>query len=244
MNKASKLKYRDIDTYSVEIIDSDHKSSGNTFVYVAKVDSEELANAESFGKKGIMANIQSLTERTLTINNFEDVFCLKEFKRSELTFANDKNICFIRYTDQDENTSATVKIDMLTKKLKLEAFGSHFQKQKFITPEQIYFRVKEKAIRENWTVEYGGLNQFDGTVEFRYKEADGRVLFAIITKKDGSVDTVVEYQYINNKKSKMIHTNSFLQTQTFYNNDKNLATSIDIDSNGNIQSITSEITLT
>ena len=191
MKRTSKLKRRDVATYSVEIIDSEHKSGGNTFVYVAKVHSDELNNAEPFGKKGIMTNLQSLTERVLTINNFEDVFCLKEFKRSELSFANDENICFIRYTDQDGNTSATVRIDMLTKKLKMETFGSHFQKQVFVTAEQIYFRAKEKAIRENWTVEYGGINQFDGNVEFRYKGADGKVFFAIITKKDGSVDTVV-----------------------------------------------------
>mgnify|MGYP003571262500 CR=1 FL=1 len=244
MKKTSRLQYREIDSYSVEIIDSEHNPNSNTFMYVAKVHSDEIKNAESFGKKGIMANLQSLTERTLTINNFEDVFCLKEFKRSELSFANGENICYIRYVDQDNNTSAIVRIDMLTKKIKMETFGSHFPMQKFITPEQIYFRAKEKAKRENWITEYGGINQFDGSVEFRYKDSDGKVIFAIITNKEGSADTVVEYEYVNNKKVRMTYTNTFAQTLTIYNQNMNLTTSIDIDSNGNILSVTSEITLT
>ena len=244
MERSSKLRYREAEPYSVEIINSQNKQSGNTFVYIAKVHSDEIKEIDSFEHQGIMANLQSLTTRPLTINNFEDVFCLKDFQRSELTFSNGKNNCYIRYTDNTGNTTAIVQINLLTKKLRLEAFGSHLPKQSFITANQIYFRAKEKATRENWSTEYGGVNQFDGTVEFRYKDEEGKVMYAIITKKDGNVDTIVEYEYTNGKKSKMTHTNTFTQTKTFYNHEKNLSTSIDIDSNGNILGITSEITLT
>jgi len=96
----------------------------------------------------------------------------------------------------------------------------------------------------DWITEYGGINQFDGSVEFRYKDSDGKVIFAIITNKEGSADTVVEYEYVNNKKVRMTYTNTFAQTLTIYNQNMNLTTSIDIDSNGNILSVTSEITLT
>jgi len=243
MERTSKSRYKELNTYSVEIIDSKNKQSGNTFVYIAKVKSEELKDIDSFENQSIMTNLQSLTTRPLTINNFEDVFCLKNFKRSELTFSNDKNNCYIRYTDKSGETSAIVQINLITKKLRLEAFGSHFPTQSFISANQVYFRAKEKAVRENWSTEYGGINQFDGTVEFRYKDEEGKVIYAIITKADGNVDTIVEYEYKDGKKSKMTRTNSFTHTKTFYNIEKNLSTSIDIDSNGNILGITSEITL-
>ena len=103
-----------------------------------------------------------------------------------------------------------------------------------------YDEIVQKAYKKDWTIEDGGVNQFNGDVELRYKDSQNRVMSAIIFTTSKRVDTIVEYFYIDDKKSKMVHTGQLGQTTTIYNteNDMLQMLSIEVDIDGNVRRVT------
>ena len=182
---------------------------------------------------------QKVLNAYLTIDNFEDVFGLKGLKAVELPSSADEGFRSIRYKDIEGTTLAIAQINTDSNKLRLQTFGAVLPKQEFSSPKQVNYRVMSKSKVNNWTTEYGGVNQFDGSIEIRYKDVDGNVMAAVIFKSDGNVDTVVEYEYKNGKKLQMMHTSQFGHSKTIYDDvTDSTKLIIDIDTDGNICSIT------
>jgi len=175
----------------------------------------------------------------LTLENFEDIFCLRELKAIELPTSSDEAMRSIRYKDVDGITLAIAQINTDCNKIRLQTFGNVLPKQQFINPQQVNYRVMSKSKINNWTAEYGGVNQFDGSIEIRYKDENENVMAAVIFKSDGNVDTVVEYEYENGKKTQMFHTSQYGHSKTVYDTITDSTKLIlDIDTDGNICSIT------
>lgn len=175
----------------------------------------------------------------LTVENFEDFFGLKELKAVELPCSSDENIRSIRYKDNNGITHAIAQINTDSNRIRLQTFGDILPKQEFINPQQANYKVMSKSKANGWTAEYGGVNQFDGSLEIRYKDVSGHVMAAVIFKSDGNVDTVVEYQYQNDKKIQMLHTSQYGHSKTIYDDVTDVTKLIiDIDTDGNICCIT------
>mgnify|MGYP002624841120 CR=1 FL=1 len=104
----------------------------------------------------------------------------------------------------------------INNKIRIQSFGNVFPKQDYLSPKLVNYRLTEKAKENNWTTEDGGINQFDGSIETRYKDAQGKVMAAVIIKPGGKIDTVVEYVYKDNQKCEMHHTSQFGHSKTFY----------------------------
>ena len=122
----------------------------------------------------------------------------------------------------------------------MQNFGDILPKQEVFSPAQVAAKLKNMAQYNKWITEDGGANQFNGNIEFRYKDKDGKVMAAIITKPDGIYDMVVEYTYKNDNKYQMLLTNQFGQSMVVYDGSKNSIqqTRIDIDTDGLIVEIT------
>ena len=131
--------------------------------------------------------IEKILNTDINIRNFENIFCLKEFKAIEFPQAEDDNIRNIRYKDYDGITHAIAQINTDTNKIRLQTFSDVFPKQEFINPQQANYRVMSKSKTNNWTTEYGGINQFDGSIEIRYKDVNEKVMAAVIFKSDGNI---------------------------------------------------------
>ena len=178
--------------------------------------------------------ISRLLNTELNFDNYEKVLNLTEYIAFEIP-AFDTNTRNIRYKDKDGNTVAIIQIDNNCNKIRMQSFGNILPKQEYSSPKLVNYRLEQKAKEENWTTEDGGVNQFDGNTEIRYKDSDGNVMAAIITKPGGKTDTIVEYGYENGKKAMMLHTSQFGHSKTYYdieNNSTKLV--IDIDTDGNI----------
>ena len=185
--------------------------------------------------------IDNLFNTDLTLDNYELIFHLHKYHAVELQPTENEKVRNIRYKDSDGITMAIVQIYTQTNKIKLQTFGNIFPKQEFTSPEDVYNRILISANWANWSTEDGGINQFDGNIETRYKNSDGNVMAAVITKADGkTVDTIVEYQYKNGKKTGMLHTNQYGQSLTIYDslNDLSQIMCVDIDTDGCIYSVT------
>ena len=246
MRQRRKLSKEDIDyiiknaepkvaTDDIEEVDNIIKKTVNAVVQENEKNSIRqlslIKQDEDFTEKVLNAN--------LNLDNYEDIFSLKQFKAVELPFSADENIRSIRYKDNEGTTLAIAQINTDCKKIRLQTFGKVLPKQEFVNPQQVNYRIMSKSKANNWTTEYGGINQFDGSIEIRYKDSEGNVMAAVIFKSDGSVDTVVEYQYCNGKKSQMFHTSQFGHSKTIYDDaTDNTRLIVDIDTDGNICCVT------
>ena len=184
--------------------------------------------------------IDDLFNTKLTLDNYETIFRLKDYHAVELQPIQGGKIRNIKYKDHDGMTMAIVQIYTQTNKIKLHTFGNIFPKQEFTSPQDVLNRILVCAEWANWSTEYGGINQFDGNTETRYKNAEGLVMAAVISKNNGkSIDTIVEYQYKNGKKTGMLHTNQYGQSLTIYDsiNELSQLMSVDIDTDGCICSL-------
>lgn len=185
--------------------------------------------------------ISRLSQAKITENNYEDIFSLANFQAVELAPNTIENcIRNIRYKDSDGITHAVVKINTKFKKIKLETYTDILPKQDVSNTTNVGKRVLFRALFENWSTEDGGINYFDGNIETRFKDSNKNVMAAMITKPDGkTIDTVVEYKYVNGKKSEMLHTDQYGQSITIYDREKEISVlKIDIDSDGCIYCIT------
>ena len=203
---------------------------------------EELEYIDESVNKDLYINvIDDLLNAELTLNNYEEIFRLKKYHAVELKPTPEENIKNIRYKDADGITMAIVQIYNNTNKIKIQMFGNIFPKQEFTSPQDVLNRILICADWANWSTEDGGINQFDGNIETRYLNSKGQVVAAVITKPDRkTVDTIVEYQYKNDKKTGMLHTNQYGQSLTIYDYSDDLSQimSVDIDTDGSIYSIT------
>ena len=182
---------------------------------------------------------EKILQTNLSLDNYEEVFGLKGLKAVELPFSSDEEVQSIRYKDNEGITLAIAQINKDINKIRLQTFGGVLPKQEFINPQQVNYRVMSKSKTNGWSAEYGGINQFDGSIEIRYKDADGKVMAAVIFKSDGNVDTVVEYQYHNDKKTQMLHTSQHGHSKTIYDDETDTTKMIvDIDTDGNICCVT------
>ena len=194
--------------------------------------------SSSSNKESELDFSEKVLNANLRLDNFEEVFGLKQLNSVELPSSSAEEIQSIRYKDNEGITLAIVQINKDTNKIRLQTFGGVLPKQEFINPQQVNYRIMSQSKANGWSAEYGGVNQFDGSIEIRYKDENGRVMAAVIFKSDGSVDTVVEYQYLNGKKSQMLHTSQHGHSKTYYDNTDTTKLIIDIDTDGNICCVT------
>ena len=177
----------------------------------------------------------------LTINNYEDLFLLKSYKKIGGTINPEQAVRNIRYQDRHNVIVATIQIDTVNKKIRMQNLGDILPKQECFTQEQIGEKLKNLADFNKWEVEDGGENQFNGNLEYRYKDKYKNIMAAIITKPDGKYDTIVEYEYNQkNFRTKMLLTNHFGQSIVIYDGSPSVTqlTRIDIDTDGMIIEIT------
>ena len=188
--------------------------------------------------KSLLYNIQN---NAVTSSNFEYIFCLNNLISFEFPSGSKDIIKTICYTDNDGMTLAALHINQLTKKIYIQAFAAIFPRHGFMPPNKVHSKILAKARLLNWSTEDGGINYFDGNIETRYKDDNNKVMAAVISKPDGEIDTIVEYQYKDNKKIQMEHTNQFGYTKTIYDTSSNSATLVfDVDTTGNIYGITTQ----
>ncbi len=173
-------------------------------------------------------------------DTYEDLFCLSSFKSSTFPNIQEQNVQNIKYKDNDGNTVALVQVDRNNNRIRLQSFGNVFPKQEFKNPINVVSAIEKFIFSEQWDIEDGGINQFDGNIETRYKDQSGHVKAAIITKPDKkSIDTVVLYQYSDNKKYKMIHYSQYNLSVTIYDPESGSTFMvIEIDTDGNVCGIT------
>ena len=206
----------------------------------------KLSEAEmrflSLSKEKAQSNkiIENLINRELTLKNFEDIFCLKEFSAIGGTINPEQAVRNVRYKDARGTVVATVQIDTLNKKIRMQNLGDVLPKQECFTPSHVGTKLRNLAKFKKWSTEDGGVNQFNGNIEYRYKDENGNVMAAIITKPDGTFDTIAEYEYKNGHKSQMLLTNHFGQSRVIYDGSSsvNQITRIDIDTDGTIVELT------
>ena len=238
MDDSVKIKPKTFNSNSLDsnLSNKDYDLNAEVNKYLAAI--ENLNKSE---KDIIFPDIvNDLLEAELTDINYEIIFMLNKYQAVELP-PSSYTTRNISYKDSDGITMAKVQIDSKTNKIKIQAFGNIFPKQKFTTPQNVGQRVLNSAIISNWTTEDGGINQFDGNIEIRYKDHDGNVMAAVITKPDGkTIDTIVEYQYKEKKKFSMLHTNQYGQSITIYDCSKDTSQimCIEIDTDGCIYCIT------
>lgn len=184
--------------------------------------------------------INNILKNKLTLNNYEEMFCLKEFQAIGGTINPEQAVRNIRYRDKNDVVVATVQIDTVNKKIRMQNLGDILPKQECFTPSQVGAKLKKMFEHKNWTTEDGGVNQFNGNVEIRYKDENGYVMAAIITKENGIYDTIAEYEYKNGYRSQMLLTNHFGQSKVIYDGTAsvNQLVRIDIDTDGVIIELT------
>lgn len=191
-------------------------------------------------KAGSSKTIQNIVQKEINLENYEEIFSLQNYKPIGGTINPNQAVRNIRYRDKQGTIVAIVQIDSVNKKIRMQNFGDILPRQEVFSPSQVAAKLQKLAQYNEWTTEDGGINQFNGNLEYRYKDSDGNVMAAIITKPNGSYDMVAEYFYINGSKSQMLLTNQFGQSIVFYDgSDKGVQkTRIDIDTDGFIVEIT------
>ena len=180
--------------------------------------------------------IDSLLLAELNVNNYEQILFLDYFTNEKQKTDFTEKTQDISYSDIDGNSIASVHIDFKDKKLTVEFISKVFIPQEYKSPQVVKEKIDSITKTNNWSIEYGGINPFNGFIEFRYRNSDNNVAAAVITSPDGKIDTVVEYEYLNGKKKKMIFTSHHGQRVTVYDTTKNslLIMSVEIDTDGNI----------
>lgn len=184
--------------------------------------------------------VNQLIQQELNLNNYEEILGLKQYNSVNIKTISNQKIHSIMYNDNDGYTMAIVQIDFQRNKMVLEFLSDILPKQNYNTPKTINDIIVKKAIENNWSTEDGGINQFNGNIEIRYKNADGNVMSAIISTPEGNVETIVVYKYENGKRSQMVNTGQFGQVTTVYSTVKEVLQlmSIEIDTDGSVLRIT------
>ena len=191
-------------------------------------------------KKTSVKIIESIISEKLTLENYEKMFCLTQYTPQGGTINPNQAVRNILYRDRKGVIVASVQIDTINKKIRVQNLADVLPKQECYTPAQVGTKLQNLAKFKKWSTEDGGINQFNGNREFRYKDSNGNVMAAIITKPNGTFDTIAEYEYKNGNKSQMLLTNHFGQSRVLYDGTSavNQVTRIDIDSDGMIIEIT------
>ena len=191
-------------------------------------------------KKSSAKIIENLIYNELTLDNYEEMLCISKFKAMGGTINPNQSVRNIRYCDQKGCIVATVQIDTINKKIRMQNLGDVLPKQESFTPYQVGTKIQNLAKFKKWTTEDGGINQFNGNIEVRYKDENGNVMAAVITKPNGTFDTIAEYEYTSGNRSQMLLTNHYGQSKVIYDGTSavNQLTRIDIDTDGMIIEIT------
>ena len=184
--------------------------------------------------------VNKIINSEITLNNYEEVLYLRDYQPIGGTVNPEQSVRNIRYRDRKGTIVAIVQIDKINKKIRMQNFGDILPKQEVFSPEQVALKLKNMALYNKWIIEDGGVNQFNGNLEYRYKDLNGKVMSAIITKPNGVYDMIVEYSYVNGNKSQMLLTNQYGQSIVVYDGAENgvQKTRIDIDGDGLIVEIT------
>ena len=184
--------------------------------------------------------MENIFNSVLTLNNYEELFCLEQFTAFGGTVNPNQAVRNIRYKDKNGTIVATVQIDTISKKIRMQNLGDILPKQECFTPSQVGTKLHKLAQFKKWTTEDGGANLFNGNKELRYKDENKNVMAAVITKDNGVYDTIVEYEYRNGLRTKMVLTNNFGNSIVVYDNTSNVNQIIrlDIDNDGTIIEIT------
>ena len=184
--------------------------------------------------------IIDITNKNITLDNYEEVFSLQNYYPMGGTVNPEQSVRNIRYRDKKGTIVAIIQIDTVNKKIRLQNFGDILPRQESFSPSQVAVKLQNMARFNNWITEDGGVNQFNGNIEFRYKNFKGEVMAAVIKKPNGVYDMVAEYSYKNGKKSQMILTNQYGQSRVVYDGSEKCIqeTRIDTDTDGMIVEIT------
>ena len=203
-------------------------------------DAEIKFLSKSKEKKLSLQLLDNIISSKLTLYNYKEIFCLQEFSQIGGTINPDQAVRNIRFKDSDGIIVATVQIDTLAKKIRVQNLGNIFPKIESYTPYQVGTKLQSMAQFNKWSTEDGGVNCFNGNEEIRYKDKSGNVMAAIITKDNGVYDTVAEYEYKSGHRSKMVVTNSYGNSIVIYDGSENVnqIVRIDIDNDGMIIEIT------
>lgn len=191
-------------------------------------------------KRSSVHLLETIISSELTMSNFEELFHLQNYIAFGGTINPEQAVRNIRYKDNHENIVATLQIDTLSKKIRLQNFGNIFPKLEYFTPYQVMMKIQNLAIFNGWKTEDGGINRFNGSQEIRYKDENGNVMAAVITKENGISETIAEYEYKSGYRSKMLLTNIYGNSIVVYDGTEqvNQIVRIDIDNDGSIAEIT------
>jgi len=189
--------------------------------------------------------VEKILTQELTLRNFEEMFCLTKYTIANGTVNPEQAVRNIRYKDEKGVIVATIQVDTINKKIRMQNLGNILPKQECFTPYQVGTKLQNLAKYKKWNIEDGGVNQFNGNTEIRYKDSKGNVMAAVITKNDGTFDTIAEYSYSHGYRTKMLLTNQYGQSLVVYDGTKavNQLTRIDIDNGGMIIEITKVFSL-
>ena len=184
--------------------------------------------------------LEQIFSSELTIDNYEEIFFLQNYTAFGGTINPEQAVRNIRYKDSAGNIVATVQIDTLSKKIRIQNLGCIFPALECFTPYQVGTKIKNLAKYNNWVAEDGGNNLFNGNHEVRYKDENGNVMAAVITKSNGTYETIAEYEYTSGYRSKMVLTNCYGNSIVAYNKTKQVCQTVrvDIDNDGTIVEIT------
>ena len=209
--------------------------------------SSELSEAEikflalSKEKKNSVKIIDKILSEKMTLQNYEEIFCLNKYIAVCGTINPENAVRNIRYKDTNGMIVAVVQIDNVNKKIRVQYLGDVLPKQECFTPLHIGLKLENLAKYNSWMTEDGGVNQFNGNHEFRFKDKKGNIMSAIITRPDGTFDTIAEYEYNSEGyRTQLLLTNHNGQSRTVYDGSAsvNQLTRIDIDTDGIIVEIT------
>ena len=203
-------------------------------------DAEIKFLSQSKEKRSSAKFLEQIFSTELTITNYEEIFCLSDYTVFGGTINPEQAVRNIRYKDSIGNIVATVQIDTLSKKIRVQNLGHIFPVLECFTPYQVGTKINNLAKYNNWTTEDGGNNLFNGNHEVRYKDENGNVMAAVITKNDGTFETIAEYEYKSGYRSKMVLTNCYGNSIVAYNKTKQVSQTarVDIDNDGTIIEIT------
>lgn len=196
--------------------------------------------SQSKEKRNSVQLLDSIISSEISIQDYEDVLYLKNYTAFGGTINPEQKVRNIRYKDSSGSIVATLQIDTLSKKIRMQNFGNILPKIECFTPFEVGMKIQKLAKFNNWSTEDGGVNRFNGNTEVRYKDGKGNVMAAVIKKEDGTFDTVVEYEYNTDYRTKMILTNVYGNSIVIYDGTSqvNQTVRIDIDNDGTIVEIT------
>ena len=184
--------------------------------------------------------LENIVSSTITLSNYEEIFYLQDYKSSVGTINPDQKVRNIRYKDESGNIVATLQIDTLSQKIRIQNLGNILPRLESFSPNEVGMKIQNLAKFNKWTTEDGGENLFNRNREVRYKDKNGNVMAAIITNDNGVFDTIAEYEYKNGYRTKMTLTNTYGNSIVIYDGTKqvNQVVRVDIDNDGMINEIT------